>query len=90
MLENMPRVKLFANFREITGRSELEVDGNSVEEILNKLAKQYPKLKDLFFEGGKLREYVNIMVNGKNIRGDLDYQVKKDDVIAIFPPVSGG
>ncbi len=86
----MPRVKLFANFREAAGCNELEVDGSSVGEILKKLAEKFPRLKDLFFEGGKLRDYVNIMVNGKNVRGDLNYPVKKDDVVAIFPPVSGG
>ncbi|MEM0089312.1 MAG: ubiquitin-like small modifier protein 1 [Archaeoglobaceae archaeon] len=86
----MPRVKLFAMFRESAGKSELEIGGRNLREVLEKLCNEFPKLRTLFFEEGKLRETVHIMVNGKHFRGDLGIEVKDSDVIAIFPPVSGG
>ena len=86
----MARVKLFANFREAAGVREVEVEASSVGELLEKLVKQFPKLEELFYEKGELRDYVNIMVNGKNVRGDLSYPLNEEDEVAIFPPVSGG
>ena len=81
-------MKLFANFREIVGSREIEVNAKSVRELLNLLVKDYPKLKEHFNED-RLGEYVHIMVNGR-IVGDLDAKLKQNDIIAIFPPVSGG
>uniref|UniRef100_A0A7J2TI00 MoaD family protein n=1 Tax=Archaeoglobus fulgidus TaxID=2234 RepID=A0A7J2TI00_ARCFL len=86
----MPRVKLFAIFREMAGVSEIEIDGKKLEEVIQNLVSRYPKLKEAFFSEGKLRDIVHIMVNGKHFRGNLDLEVSENDVIAIFPPVSGG
>ncbi|MET1125068.1 MAG: ubiquitin-like small modifier protein 1 [Archaeoglobaceae archaeon] len=85
----MPRVKLFANFREAAGVKEIEIEAEKLSELLRKLAETFPKLGDVMFEGGKLREYVNIMVNGRIVRGE-DVELKDDDEVAIFPPISGG
>lgn len=86
----MPRVKLFAIFREAAGIAELEVEAKNLRELLENLVSRYPKLRDLFFEDEKLRETVHVMVNGTHFRGKLDIELKESDVIAIFPPVSGG
>ena len=88
----MVKVKLFANFREVAGKKEVEIDADSLEDLLVKLTEMFPKLKEMFFEGGKLRDYVHIMVGGKNIRGlkGLKTRLNENDVVAIFPPVSGG
>ncbi len=51
---------------------------------------RFPNLESLFYEKGELRDYVNIMVNGKNVRRDLSYTLSSTDEVAIFPPVSGG
>lgn len=86
----MAKVKLFAQFRELAGVSEVEVEGENLREILENLVTRYPKLKEKFFEEKKLRDFVQIMVNGKNVRGNLEFKVSDKDLIAIFPPVSGG
>ncbi len=84
------KVKLFANFREAAGVRELEVDADIVKDVLDFLVGKYPKLESLFYEEGNLRDYVNVMVNGRNIRRDVSYRLEEGDVVAIFPPVSGG
>lgn len=86
----MAKVKLFALFRELAGVSEIEVEGRNLREILENLTNRHPKLKETFFKDNKLKEFVQIMVNGKNARGNLDLEVSDRDLIAIFPPVSGG
>jgi len=88
----MVKVKLFANFREIVGRNEVEIPASSVLDLLTKLIEQYPELKRLIFKNGGISDYVHIVVNGRSIR-DLDglnTGLGDDDVVAIFPPVSGG
>ncbi|WP_456468573.1 ubiquitin-like small modifier protein 1 [Archaeoglobus sp.] len=84
------KVKLFANFREAAGVKEIDMDADRVADVLDELVRKFPKLESMFYEGGKLREYVNIMVNGKNLRRNVDYGLREGDIVAIFPPVSGG
>ncbi|AEA46329.1 MoaD/ThiS family protein [Archaeoglobus veneficus] len=80
----MPKVKLFANFREIAGCKELEVSASKLSEIVEKLCRMYPEMKPLFEKEG----YAHFAVNGKLVFDDVE--LKEDDVVAIFPPVSGG
>lgn len=90
----MPKiiVKLFANLREFTKTKELEMEGSTVKDILEKLCKKFPGLEDLLFKGKSLQPYVNVFLNGRNILeyGGLEIPLKPHDKIAIFPPVSGG
>lgn len=86
------KVKLFANFREFTGTKELEIEGNTINEILVLLCKKFPGFEKMLFKEGSLQPYVNVFLNGKNVHesGGLDAAVLPGDEIAIFPPVSGG
>ncbi|SES63623.1 molybdopterin synthase subunit MoaD [Methanococcoides vulcani] len=92
----MAKIKLFANLRESAGESEMEMQGENVQEILDGLLTRFPQLQELIFndvEGNReLRSYINILINGNNILHleGLDTIVNDDDEIAIFPPVSGG
>ena len=83
------RVRLFANFREIVGRQELTIEAETILDLLKKLVMRYPALNDLIFDRDEVRGYVNIAVNGEIVR-DLERKLSEDDVVAIFPPFSGG
>ncbi len=88
----MVKVKFFANFREVAGLRETDIDASNIRELLNLIIERFQNLKPLIFENGELRDYVHIMVNGRHINhlDGLDTKLKKDDTVAIFPPVSGG
>ncbi len=88
--------KFFANFREVTGKEQESVEGvGSVSSLLDELVRRFgDKLaKQLYPQGTReLLGTVNILVNGRGIRflRGLSTSLKDGDVVAIFPPVSGG
>ncbi|MDY6966182.1 MAG: ubiquitin-like small modifier protein 1 [Halobacteriota archaeon] len=86
-------VKPFANFREIIEESELEVEVGSgiISGLLNSLCESYD-LRDKIFDGDNIREYVNVLVNGRSINflEGLKTELSDGDEVAIFPPVAGG
>ena len=88
------KIKLFANFREATKQKEVEVspEGDNVGAVIKSLTTQYPNLEPLLFQDGKLKPYVNVLLNGQSVKGEdsLQIPVKDGDEIALFPPVSGG
>ena len=77
----MVRVKLFANFREVVGRREIEVEAKNLNELLEKLSRDYPNVKELY-------DYMIVVVNGKIVKENVE--LKDNDVVALMPPVSGG
>ena len=61
------------------GQASLDVNGKNVEEVLNELFSEYPDIKNHLMENdGNLRNFVNIFINGENIRqtGGLNSQVE--------------
>jgi molybdopterin synthase sulfur carrier subunit len=84
------RMRLFANFREATGKKDLalDVEGNTVMDAVTALIAAYPGLGPLMLHDGALKPYVNVLLNGKSAKpGD---GIRDGDELAIFPPVSGG
>ena len=88
-------VKSFATFRDVMDRvfSMTLPPGTTVNILLLELINRYPGLSDLMFASpGTLRDYVNILKNGRNIffLNNLETLLDDGDVIALFPPVAGG
>ena len=86
----MLKFRLFANFREKTGKKEIamEISGDTVMDAVRALIAAYPGLEPLMLQEGKIKPYVNVLVNGR--RAEPSDGVKEGDELAIFPPVSGG
>ena len=80
------RVRSFAIFRDILGK-ELSVelkDGSTVKDLLENLISTRQRLKSAIFdESGKVREYVILMKNRKNIEslGGLDTELAEGDEV---------
>ncbi|WP_210365269.1 ubiquitin-like small modifier protein 1 [Bacillus sp. REN3] len=89
------QVKVFANLREICGGVNVEVnpDGDRVIDVLDKMVEMFPELHgEIFNEQKKLKPFVHVYINGRNIihDDDLETVVKDSDQFALFPPVAGG
>lgn len=88
------KVKLFGHFRYITNSKEVDVDtaGKTVSDVVSALVEKYPDLGPAILDNKEIRPYVNLLLNGKNVRevGGLKASVKEGDDIVLFPPMAGG
>ncbi len=71
---------------------QLEVNGSTVGECLKELIRLHPHIEDkLFDKKGKIRGYVEILVNSKSTYPEeLSYPVKDGDVVNLIVFLSGG
>jgi MoaD family protein len=93
-------VRFFTHLREIVGKREdcLEFPLNekvNVNNVLRTLSKCYGKsFEDYLYDSktGKVKGYLQLLVNGRNVTDLDDFETKLEDgdVLAIIPPVGGG
>ena len=80
--------------RRFTGDDALiQVQSSTITEILDELDQKYPGLRSrLCEEGGQLRRFFNIYVDGEDVRflNDLDTRVPDGAEVTIIPAISGG
>jgi molybdopterin converting factor subunit 1 len=77
-------VRLFARYREATGRERLEVDvpeGGTVEEAWNAVIHRHPEL-------ARYRPYTLFAIGHDYVQAD--HALCAGDEVCLFPPVSGG
>ena len=89
------KVRLFGEFREATGKEtvELELPVNAdCEAALRELVRMEPKLSNLLFSEGELRDHLHVFLNGENVnhREGLRTKLSEGDVLTFFTPISGG
>ncbi len=71
----------------------IEVGNTTVKTVIEKLVQQFgPDFEKRILDKGEVRRFVNLYVNGEDIRhlGGLNSPVKDADEISILPAVSGG
>ena len=75
------------------GAKDVQSSGDTVGELIENLEQQYPGIKGrLCEEDGVLRRFINVYVNGEDIRyaKGVDTALKDGDEVSIIPAVSGG
>jgi molybdopterin synthase sulfur carrier subunit len=88
----MARVKLYGNLRRLSATPHCVVQGATVREILDALARDNARLRAALFHDDALAEHIRITRNGRDIRHaqNLETPLSENDELAIFPPVAGG
>ena len=80
--------------RKLTGgQDRVSGDGSRLIDCIEALEARYPGLKErLCDETGEVRRFVNIFVNGEDVRflQGLDTPLKSGDEVSIVPAVAGG
>ena len=87
-------VKIPTPLRKLTN-NETSVDavGKTIEQIVESLDSAYPGMRErLIDDNGDLRHFVNIYLNGEDIRyiDGLKSPVSDNDELSIVPAVPGG
>ena len=75
------------------GVDEVTASGASVRAVIEDLESRHPGMRErLLDDKGELRRFVNIYLNGDDIRflEQLDSKVKDGDDISIVPAIAGG
>jgi len=89
----MPIIRIPAVISESGGSKNVEVDGDTVLGALRAYGDEHgPELEENVLGDGEVKEYINVYVNGKDVRDldGVDTPVKDDDEIRIIPAASGG
>ena len=87
-------IRIPSPLRRITeGQDRVEVEGSTLSETINGLEDKFPGIKArLLDETGELKHFVNVYVNGEDIRFQegIKTSVSSGDEISIVPAVAGG
>ena len=87
-------VRIPGPLRRLTnGDQQADVEATNLKEIIDALEVRYPGMKErLLDESGDLRYFVNVYLNGEDVRflQDLDTATKAGDEVSIVPAVAGG
>ncbi len=87
-------VKIPTPLRNLTGdAAEYTAQSASLTALVDELEGTYPGMRErLVDEGGELRRFVNLFVNGEDIRflQGLDTTLNEGDEVSIVPAVAGG
>jgi sulfur-carrier protein len=90
----MAKVRIPTPLRKFTGGAEeVPASGATIGDVVSDMEKRYPGIKERLCDGdGKVRRFVNIYVNGDDIRflSNLETAVKESDEVSIVPAIAGG
>ena len=88
------RVRIPTPLRAIVqGQEAVELSGPNLGAAIQELEQQYPGIQErLCDETGELRRFVNVYVNGEDVRflSGLATPLKTGDEVSIVPAVAGG
>jgi molybdopterin synthase sulfur carrier subunit len=88
------QVRIPTPLRKFTGGAEsVTASGGTVAAVVQDVESRHPGLKErICDDAGKVRRFVNLYVNGEDIRflSSLDTPVKEGDEISIVPAIAGG
>lgn len=88
------KVRIPAPLRKLTNdQAVVEIEGKTIQELLAGLDKGYPGLKErICDESGQIRRFVNIFVNGEDIRfkDGPNTAVSEGSEVSIIPAIAGG
>jgi MoaD family protein len=88
------KVTFFGPLTETTRESDIEIEAFTIKDAISILAGKYGEhfKSRVCDERGRLRKFVNVYVNGRDIRfiNHLDTILNEGDAVSIIPAVGGG
>jgi molybdopterin synthase sulfur carrier subunit len=77
---------------EAGGERQVEASGETVRELLDVLTSRYPALGDRIWEDGEVAPFVNVYVDGEDVRtlAGADTPVREGSTVILLPAMAGG
>ena len=77
---------------ETSGEREIEASGRTVRELLDDLTARFPALRGQLLDDDELAPFVNVYVEGEDVRtrDGLDTPVDDGSQIILLPAMAGG
>jgi|TARA_Y100000996_G_scaffold330393_1_gene266579 molybdopterin synthase sulfur carrier subunit len=90
----MAQIKIPTPLRSLTNDEDtVAVNAPNLKELIAQMENSYPGIAErLLDENNELRRFVNIFINGEDVRflDGLDSPVRDADEVSIVPAVAGG
>jgi molybdopterin converting factor small subunit len=89
----LSRVRIPPTLRsETQGAREVEASGRTVRELLDDLMSRFPALRGQLLEEDDLAPFVNVYVEGEDVRtkDGLETAVDESSMIILLPAMAGG
>ena len=87
-------VRIPTPLRRVTnGEDKVDAEGATLREVIESMDSQFPGIKArICDDDGNLRNFVNVFVNGEDVRfmDGVDSATSDGDEISIVPAVAGG
>jgi molybdopterin synthase sulfur carrier subunit len=86
------KVRLFHELRSTLGQSELEVEGDTLNDVVNSLIARDESVREVFFDNhGNLRSYAMFYINNiPQNPPNLSRKLNDGDLILLIPTAAGG
>jgi molybdopterin converting factor small subunit len=77
---------------EADGKRTVDAEGATVREVMEALSRQFPALGARIFHQGELPQFVNIYVEGEDVRtrDGLETPVPDGATVILLPAMAGG
>jgi sulfur-carrier protein len=77
---------------EVGGLRQLEAHGDTVGDVIDDLVERYPALRHQLLEDGGPAPFVNVFLDGEDVRtlDGIDTPVRDGSTIILLPAMAGG
>jgi molybdopterin converting factor small subunit len=77
---------------EVGGLRQLEAHGDTVGDVIDDLVERYPALERQLVENGEPAAFVNVFLDGEDVRtlDGVDTPVRDGSTIILLPAMAGG
>ena len=89
----MTRVRIPPTLRDATaGARDVDAAGDTVRDVREDLTARFPSLRPRILEGDELAPFVNVYVEGEDVRTreGLETHVDGDATVILLPAMAGG
>jgi molybdopterin synthase sulfur carrier subunit len=89
----MTTVRIPPTLRDQTeGEAAIEARGETVREVLEDVGSRYPALRERIYANGDLAHFVNVYVEGEDVRTreGLETSVEDGATVILLPAMAGG